>query len=112
MAKIKKISSATLVEAIVATVLILVIFVIASLVLNNILRNHFASNTHPAETRMNNLEYQIYNSKVAIPYTESAGDWEISIRESESAVGKILILTAVNSITNKEISRTRIYEKE
>ena len=111
MAKLVKVKSSTLVEAIVATILIVVVFIIASLSLNNLLLNTFSNNIHPVETRLNELEYRMANNHISIPYAESVESWNISIDRSESELGVILIYSAVNTVSNKEVKRIRIYAK-
>lgn len=112
MAILIRLKSATLVETIVATILIVVIFVVASVVLNNLMLSVFLKNTHQAETRLNELEYQIGQGNVIVPFEESTDNLEITIRKTESPEGPLLIFTAVNKQNNKEIMRTRIYEKD
>nr|WP_315247357.1 hypothetical protein [uncultured Flavobacterium sp.] len=111
MAVLKKIKSATLIEALVATVLIVIIFVIASLVLNNLVLNTFSKNTHPVENRINELEYEIQNSLIKIPYQESYKGWEITIDSENPATissKKIINISAVNSTSKKEIIKQQI----
>lgn len=108
MVVLKKIKSATLIEALVATVLIVIIFVIASLVLNNLVLNTFSKNTHPVENRINELEYEIQNKLIKLPYQESYKGWEINIESATVASKKIIAISAVNSTSKKEILKQQI----
>ena len=111
MAILKKIKSATLIEALVATVLIVIIFVIASLVLNNLVLNTFSKNTHPVENRINELEYEIQNNLIKIPYQENFKGWDItieSVKLETISPKKTINISAVNSISKKEISKQQI----
>ena len=86
MAVLRKIKSATLIESLVATVLIVVVFVVASLILNNLMFNSFSRKTHDVETRIYELEYQIKHNTIKLPYHEEFGNWKIDIatkRKSE-----------------------------
>lgn len=109
---LKKIKSATLVEVIVASVLIVIIFMIASLVLNNLILNTFSKNTHPIENRLNELEYEIENGSVKLPYQENYKGWDIAIKteQTDSKVG--LLIVANNDKNEKEITRQRIYAEK
>lgn len=111
MVILKKIKSATLVEVIVASVLIVIVFMIASLILNNLVMNTFSKNMHPIETRLNELEYDLQNGMIKLPYEESYKDWDISIQADKTASKKKLIITASNNQNDKEITRYRIYDK-
>lgn len=112
MAVLKKIKSATLIEALVATILIVIIFIIASLVLNNLILNTFSKNTHPVETRINKLEYEIRNKLIKIPYRESYKGWEINIISETVSSNEILTISAVNNSSKKEISKQQIWQQE
>lgn len=112
MVVLKKIKSATLVEVIVASVLIVIIFMIASLVLNNLVLNTFSKNTHPIETRLNELEYEIQNNLIKLPHQETFKDWDISIKKELSGRKVELIFLAIHREKGKEISRMQIYEGE
>ena len=108
MVVLKKIKSATLIEALVATVLIVIIFVIASLVLNNLVLNTFSKNTHAIETRMNELEYQIQNNVIKLPYQEEYKGWNININLEAIATKKMISIEATNNASKKEILKQQV----
>lgn len=105
MAVLKKVKSATLVEAIVATVLIVIVFVVASLVLNNLVFNTYSKNTHTVENRMNELEYEVQNNTIKLPYEEQYKNWQIEIISETIDSKKELLITATNEKNNKKIIR-------
>ncbi|WP_281228740.1 hypothetical protein [Flavobacterium aquiphilum] len=108
MVILKKIKSATLIEAVVATVLVVIIFIIASLILNNLVFNTFSKNTHGVETRINELEYEIQNNDIKLPYQENFKDWNISIELETVSTKKVISILAVNNISKKEIAKKQI----
>ena len=110
MVVLKKVKSATLVEVIVASILVVIIFMIASLVLNNLLLNTFSKNTHPVETRLNELEYELQNGLFKLPYQENYKGWDISITTEIKESNKELFIVAINATNKKELSRQRIYD--
>lgn len=112
MAILKKIKSATLIEALIATVLIVIIFIISSLILNNLVLNTFSKNTHTVENRINELEYEIRNQLIKIPYQESYKGWEINIASETVSSHRIITISAVNSTSKKEISKQQIWQQE
>lgn len=104
MALLKKIKSSTLMETLVATVLIVGVFAIASMVLNAVFRNAYTSNTNEIENHIKEIEYFIYNKKVpSSPYAFQ--DWEIEINEKDSLGAISYTVKAVNEKTTKEISK-------
>ena len=110
MVILRKIKSATLVEALIATVLIVVIFMISSLIINNLLLNNFSKNTHQVETHLNELEYQIQNNEIQLPYHEIYEDWEITIKKESSDNNEGLIMSA--TFKNKNVIKKRINATE
>lgn len=108
MAVLKKIKSATLIEAVVATVLIVIIFIIASLILNNLVLNTFSKNTHPIENRINELEYQIQNNNIKLPYQERYKNWGITIVQEKIGSQLVINIEAQNSDNKKEITKKSI----
>jgi hypothetical protein len=112
MAVLKKLRSATLVEVLVASVLIVIIFVIASLVLNNLVLNTFSQNTHPIEYRLNELEYEIGNGILKLPYQENYKGWNIDIKIEEDTSNDQLMILAAKENSTKEITRQRSYAKK
>lgn len=111
MVVLKKVKSATLVEVIVASVLIVIIFMIASLVLNNLILNTFSQNTHPIETRLNELEYELENGLIQLPYQENYKGWDIAIQIEKTASEENLLILATNDQNGKELTKQRIYDK-
>ncbi len=79
MVVLKKIRAATLIETLTASVLIIIVFMIASLSFNSIFTNHQKRNLSSIENRVKELEYLIINNKLKIPYAEDFGAWEIEI---------------------------------
>lgn len=111
MAVLKKIKSATLVEAMVATVLIVIVFMIASLVMNNLLLNTFSRNTHAVDNRMMELEYHINNKNIQLPYSEEYRGWRISIDRTVDVQGVVWVnQEAINMQNGKEVINSTVYE--
>ena len=112
MVILKKVTSATLVEVLVATVLVVVLFMIASLILNNLIISTYKQNTHAIETRLNQLEYSIQHHTIELPYEEKFQEWEISIAQKERDSKALVILKATNEIGKKERYKEVIKETD
>ncbi len=108
MGLLEKIKGSTLVETIVATVLILIIFVISSLILNTIFRNNLNANTDAVETRLHVLEYQLNTDQLVLPYRETFEDWDISLELINEQTPTIQVL-AKQGQSKKQISKTLSY---
>lgn len=109
MAVLKKVKSATLVEALTATVLIVIIFVVASLVINNLLLNTYSSKTQGIDNRLSELQYLIANKKIVLPYSEEAAGWKVDAKMVNHDNASWVILTATNSRTGKQTEHTFFY---
>ncbi|WP_223826533.1 hypothetical protein [Flagellimonas sp. S3867] len=77
----KKIKASTLMETMVATVLIVVIFMLSSLILNNLFTAQVRGNLQPVKTHLDEVEYLYSTGKLIIPYYEEWEDWSISIEK-------------------------------
>ncbi|MEN1784412.1 MAG: hypothetical protein AAGF77_04655 [Bacteroidota bacterium] len=79
MAVLKKVKASTLMETMVATVLIVVIFSVASLIMNSLTVAQSNANTNPVAQHLSKLRYAYKNQQITIPYVEDWKDWEISV---------------------------------
>ena len=102
---LKKIKAATLMETLVATVLIVIVFVMASLVLNNTFSNLIRSKKHQANNYIYELEYQYLSNKFSLPYSTEYQKWDISVYNDDNISGEIKII-AINKETKKQIQKT------
>lgn len=79
MVVLKKIRAATLIETLTASVLIIIVFMIASLSFSNIFTNHIKRDQSAINNRIKELEYLLIHEQIQLPYTEDFGTWEIEI---------------------------------
>ncbi|WP_103069714.1 hypothetical protein [Aquimarina sediminis] len=99
MVVLKKIRAATLIEVLTASVLIIIVFMIASLSFNNIFNNQIKQDHSAIENRVKELEYLFIHQKVKLPYAEDFDGWEIVITSTEDVA--ILSYTK-NNIENRK----------
>lgn len=99
MVVLKKVRSATLVEIMVASVIIVIVFLIASLSVNNIFRGTINSDDSSLRNRINELTYFVQNDKIEIPFYEERLLWDIVIENR----GKENIMEVKNKKNGKEI---------
>lgn len=84
MALLKKIRAATLLETIIASVIVLIIFTIGSLSLNNVFHSVIKHNTSPFENRIKEVTYFAKNKALLIPFYEETLEWDIIIEKRET----------------------------
>lgn len=99
MVVLKKIRGSTLMETLVASVLIVVVFMISSMILNNLFNNSIKNNTIGIETYLNELEYQYKNEKISIPYYDDFHTWNITITPFKEYDKSYVLFEAINEET-------------
>src|SRR5690606_8321693 len=99
MVILKKIRSATLVETMVASVIIVIVFLIASLSLNNIFRGTINSDDAALRNRINELTYFVNNEKIKIPFYEDTPLWDIVVEKREEKT----VMEILNKKNGKEV---------
>lgn len=100
-----RLKGSTLMETLVATVLIVVVFIMASMVLNTMFSSSIKNNTRAIKAQLNQLQYLKLNDKLELPYQESLGDWSISVEKYIENNQTIIEFEATNINTNKTIVR-------
>lgn len=86
MVVLKKLKASTLMETMVATVLIVVIFMFSSLILNSLFSAQVIGNLQPIKSHLDQLEYQYVNQKINLPYYEEWKTWDITISTTQNMV--------------------------
>lgn len=104
MVILKKLKSATLIETLIASVLIVVVFLAASMIINTIFFNTFYQKRELATNRLDELEYNYIHGAIELPYTEEIENWNIEIIDLQNS--NVIELKAQNTLTKKEIVRT------
>jgi len=74
-------------EVLTASVLIMVVFMIASLSFNNVFSNQIKRDHSAIQNRVKQLEYLLIHDKIKLPYAEDFDTWEIIIiKEGDAAM--------------------------
>ncbi len=105
MVILKKVRASTLMETLVATVLIVIIFIVSSLVLNNIFSNSVKFNTQKIENELNELEYAVQREQIKLPYTTSYENWNVSAIKMQTNTIKTVVIEAKLKGSQKLIKR-------
>ncbi|MEM7087112.1 MAG: hypothetical protein AAF489_13075 [Bacteroidota bacterium] len=81
MALLKKIKGATLIETLIASALIVLVFLVASLSFNNIFGGVSKRNDHKYLNRVKELTYFANHKQLTLPFEEDTPQWTITITE-------------------------------
>lgn len=106
MVVLKKIRAATLIETLVASVIIVIVFMIASMSLNNVFKSSLKTNDDLLQNRIRELTYLVKNDKVIFPFSDNTEYWEISLNKTNG----VIELNVFNKETNKEFHKVIDYE--
>lgn len=92
-------------ETLVATVLIVVIFMMASMILNNLFSNSIKNDIGNIKTVLNELEYQYINKKIQLPYQTDFNKWQIMIDSYDANNQTIIEFEAIHTEAKKTITK-------
>ena len=109
MVILKKIKASTLMETMVATVLIVIIFMVASLILNNTFRNTIVYDTSAVHTHLNRLEYFFHNGQIELPYEERYREWNIRVEKENDSDTATILIEATHISRKKQIQKTILF---
>lgn len=107
--KFIKLNGSTLIETLVASVIIIVVFTITSLTLNNVFRSTIKSDTQAINMHLNKLMYLYQRDKIDIKYREDFDDWHIAFSQQTEKNISIVVVEAVQVRTKKTISKKLIH---
>jgi len=88
-------------ETMVATVLIVIIFMMASLLLETIFISSTQKNKEGITERLQELEYEYKKELIHLPYAEDWKDWEIAIRQERISGINYIVLDAEEKKTDR-----------
>lgn len=101
MVILKKIRGSSLAEVLIASVLIMIVFVIATLILNNVFKGVITANDSNMQNRITELTYLSKHGQLKTPYYEDTTHWDIAIETFNNQ----LILEALHKPSNKTIRK-------
>lgn len=103
MALLKKIHASTLMETLVATVLIVLVFMASSMILNNLFANSIRQDQNNIRQELLRLQYSYQNGLLEIPYQTQEGDWTIEVNSERWQEHTQLIYRARHTTANLEL---------
>lgn len=91
-------------ETLVATVLIVVVFMMASMTLNALFTTTMENNDGPVRQELLFLQYKYGHGKLSLPYHDEKESWEIRVEERTWQGREQVVFTALNTTSEKEIT--------
>ena len=94
-------------ETLVATVLIVVVFMASSMILNNLFTNSITFNENEVLQELLRLQYDYQNELISAPYYDEFGDWTLEVTNENWKNNAQVIFRAKNENANREIIMKR-----
>ena len=91
-------------ETLVATVLIVIVFMVASMVLNNLFAGSVVKNDDQIKQELLQLQYQYEYGKLEIPHYEEIGPWDIAVTKEVWNASNQVVFSAVHAENKQEIT--------
>lgn len=107
----RKIHASTLMETLVATSIIILVFIVASLVLNNTLKSSAKNDSFALQNRLEELHYLYNNNQITLPYEEQFLGDTIELTKELDENTSYLIITAGSASNTNKITSKYILEK-
>ena len=107
MALLKRIKASTLMETMVATVLLVVFFTVSSLLLNSWLDTSVKYHMSNVSAELQELQYQQAHGKISVPYYEERGAWiyEVFLEEGDKTIELVFTARHSSNKNNHEVRR-------
>lgn len=100
-----KLRASSLTEVIVATAILLTVFGIALLTLNNILISSIRNDKQYLDAKIEKLRYQYRNQKITLPYSNTDGVYQITINQEVVQDLLFVDFTILDTETQKQLSK-------
>ena len=101
----RKVKGSSLVETIVATVVIMIVFGIAVATIGNILERNVKSSTSIIDKELNKLVYLYQNKKIQVPEIRELDKWTIELKKEQEGNLSYVVFNAKHKVNLKEKSR-------
>jgi hypothetical protein len=114
MGRLKKIflvkfKASSLTEVIVATTILLVVFAISLVTLNNIMMSSVRKDSGAMETKIEKLMYQYQNKQLKVPVSYTDANFVISIQKIAQNELEFIEFSITNSISKKTVTKKQFF---
>jgi len=93
-------------ETLVATVLIVMVFMMSSMILNNLFSSIITSRTHAIEAHLNELYYLHLNNELETPLVDEFDNWQVTAEVFKKNMNDHISFEAVNKLSKKEYNKS------
>lgn len=101
-----------MIETIIASVIIVLVFSMAILILHAVFKHKISNNTSHLNNHIYELEYRIQHKNIVIPYQETFENWEITIQQVQENLSPWIVCKAEHVKTKKIVLKKKVYVAE
>ena len=103
-----KVSASSLVETIVATVIIMIVFGIAMNSMLGVVKQTTENSTHKIDSKLQKLSYEYQNNVLKVPNTIEIPQWSIVIKEQQEGKLTFVVFRATHKKNKKTFPKKRV----
>jgi len=97
-----RLKGSSLVETLMATIIIMIVFAIAMLSIGNVLENSVKNSTSDIDTELNKLTYLYENGLIKVPDAQDYKAWKIEIQKVKEGEINYVVFKGTHKQNNKE----------
>jgi|AVFP01.1.fsa_nt_gi methenyltetrahydromethanopterin cyclohydrolase len=90
-------------ETMVASVVLVIVFVLSSIILNSIFKKAIVSRSMHVRSHLEFLSYQLLHDQLQVPHSERYNGWDITIKPYQSSGSSAVKLVAKKAELNHSI---------
>lgn len=91
-------------ETMVATVLLVIVFMVASLIMNSLLAAQSKNDITALDQQLKKMEYRYLNQRLPLPHIETWKDWEIIVSEQDKDGLRFIDISAKQDSLKKQVT--------
>ncbi|MBL4604157.1 MAG: hypothetical protein JKY02_00380 [Flavobacteriaceae bacterium] len=100
-----QVKGSSLIETLIATIIIMIVFGIAMMSITNILENTVKNSTSVIDTELNKLSYQYRHNLIKVPDVMELGLWKIEVKKAKEGELDYVVFEATHRASRKVRSK-------
>lgn len=105
-----KVKGSSLIETLIATIIIMIVFGIAMMSVTNILENTVKNSASKIDTELNKLTYRYHHGLIKVPDVIQSGQWSVELKKVKEGALDYVLFQATHK-TNKKVRSKKILAK-
>lgn len=103
-----QVKGSSLIETLIATIIVMIVFGIAMMSVTNILENTVKNSTSAIDIELNKLMYQYHHDLIKVPDTIDYGLWKVDVKTVKEGTLTYVTFEAMHTVNGKVKSKKLI----